>query len=225
MEAKAKAGETTLWFSSASRTAIGSSPSRFGPIPRLLIRKGEAQNGRAGFKFHLGPVSNCSLLRLELFAAGFLRSTPLNVIYSSHFLLATLASQRGFIQYFKSHFLDNTFKGLYSPNTFDLLLLIPYFVVMVILACYGLHRYMLVFMYYKNRKKHAGEPPQKFAELPRVTVQLPIFNGEFVVGRVAEGIGELEYPREKVEMQVVGDSTGETKDVAQAVVERYAALG
>ena len=140
-------------------------------------------------------------------------------------LFAMAASQRGFVHYFKSHFLDQTFKGLYSPNAFDLMLLIPYFAVMVILAAYGLHRYMLVFMYYRNRKKHAGEPPQHFAELPRVTVQLPIFNEEFVVDRLVEAICKLDYPREKLDIQLLDDSTDETQQVAQAVVERYAALG
>ena len=53
------------------------------------------------------------------------------------FLLAN--SQKGIVHYFKSQFMDRTFKGLYSPNGFDLALLIPYFIVMVILAGYGMH--------------------------------------------------------------------------------------
>src|SRR5258708_27668258 len=106
-------------------------------------------------------------------------------------------SQRGFVRYFRTHFLDQTFKGLYSPNTFDLLLLIPYFVVMGILAAYGLHRYALVYMYYKNRKNHAVDPPQRFAELPRVTVQLPIFNEQYVVDRLVDSICKIEYPKDK----------------------------
>lgn len=136
-----------------------------------------------------------------------------------------VSSQRGLVHYFRTHFLDETFKGLYSPNAFDLMLLIPYFVVMGILAAYGIHRYMLVYMYYRNRKKHAGEPPQHFTELPRVTVQLPIFNEQFVVDRLVEAICKLEYPREKLEIQVLDDSTDETQEVAQATVERYAELG
>ena len=140
-------------------------------------------------------------------------------------LFAILSSQRGFVHYFKTHFLDNTFKGLYRPNAFDLLLLIPYFVVMAILAAYGIHRYMLVFMYYKNRKKHAGEPSKKFAELPRVTVQLPIFNEQFVVDRLVEAICKLEYPKDKLDIQVLDDSTDETQEVARACVERHAAQG
>lgn len=136
-----------------------------------------------------------------------------------------LASQRGLVHYFRSHFLDQTFKGLWSPNAFDLMLLIPYFVVLVVLANYGLHRYMLVYMYYKNRKKHAGEAPQKFAELPRVTVQLPIFNEQYVVDRLVDAICKMDYPKDKLDIQVLDDSTDETHQVAQATVDRYAALG
>lgn len=146
-------------------------------------------------------------------------------MYSNLLVLALAFSQRGFVHYFKSHFLDQTFKGLWSPNAFDLMLLIPYFVVMTVLATYGLHRYMLVFMYYRNRRRHAGEPPQQFAELPRVTVQLPIFNEQFVVDRLVESICKLDYPHDKLDIQVLDDSTDETQQVAQAVVERYAALG
>src|SRR5437588_4764567 len=135
------------------------------------------------------------------------------------------ASQRGFLHYFRTHYLDETFKGLYHPNGFDLLLLIPYFAVMVILASYGLHRYALVFMYYRNRKNHAKEPPQKFAELPRITVQLPIFNEQFVVDRLVEAICKLDYPKDKLDIQVLDDSTDETKEIAYTVVQRYAALG
>jgi cellulose synthase/poly-beta-1,6-N-acetylglucosamine synthase-like glycosyltransferase len=149
----------------------------------------------------------------------------LNVMKPCLVLLAMVGSQRGLIHYFKSHFLDQTFRGLYSPNAFDLMLLIPYFTVMVILAAYGFHRYMLVYMYYRNRKKHAGEPQQHFAELPRVTVQLPIFNEQFVVDRLVEAICNLDYPKEKLDIQVLDDSTDETQAIAQAVVERYAALG
>ena len=105
------------------------------------------------------------------------------------------------------------------------MLLIPYFVVMVILAGYGMHRYALVYMYYRNRKNRTTEPPAKFAELPRVTIQLPIFNEQFVVDRLVEAICKIEYPKDKLDIQVLDDSTDDTVKVAQAVVDRYAALG
>ncbi|HWR35531.1 MAG TPA: cellulose synthase family protein [Clostridia bacterium] len=120
---------------------------------------------------------------------------------------------------------NQSFKGLYQANGFDLALLIPYFIVLIILAAYGFHRYQLVWMYYRNRKKKATEPPSRFAELPRVTIQLPIFNEQFVVDRLVDSICKMEYPRDRLEIQVLDDSTDETVEVARDVVERYAAMG
>ncbi len=134
-------------------------------------------------------------------------------------------SQKGLWHDLREQLGNETFKGLYSPNGFDLMLLVPYFVVMTILAAYGVHRYALVYMYYRNRKNHRSESPEKFAELPRVTIQLPIFNEQYVVDRLVESICKLDYPKEKLDIQLLDDSTDETVQVAAAVAERYAALG
>jgi cellulose synthase/poly-beta-1,6-N-acetylglucosamine synthase-like glycosyltransferase len=140
-------------------------------------------------------------------------------------LLLAVSSQRGLVHYLKGQFLDRTFRGLYTPNAFDLSLLIPYFIVMTVLAGYGIHRYVLVYMYYRNRKNRTTEPAARFDELPRVTVQLPIYNEQFVVDRLVDAICRLEYPKDKLDIQLLDDSTDETKNVAEGVVERYAALG
>src|SRR5256885_14807220 len=139
--------------------------------------------------------------------------------------LAFFLAQHGLSQYVRQHFLDTTFKGIYHANAFDMALLIPYFVVLVLLASYGIHRYTLVYLYYKNKKNRTTEPDQKFSELPRVTVQLPIFNEQFVVERLLQAVCRLNYPREKLEIQVLDDSTDETVDVARGLVEHYAAQG
>ena len=131
----------------------------------------------------------------------------------------------GLRHYFRTHFLDTTFKGLYKPNGFDLALLIPYFVLMVVLAFYGMHRYQLVYLYYKHRKNKTTTPPSRFAELPKVTIQLPIFNEQFVIDRLVDCVCKMDYPADKLEIQVLDDSTDETVDVARGVVERYAAMG
>src|SRR5260370_20922888 len=138
---------------------------------------------------------------------------------------AVLLAQRGFLQYFRQHFLATTFKGLYKANAFDMALLIPYFVVLILLAGYGLHRYTLVYLYYKKKKNKTVEPAEKFANLPRVTVQLPIFNEQYVVDRLLQAICRLDYPREKLDIQLLDDSTDETAAVARALVEHYAAQG
>src|SRR5712671_6206545 len=116
-------------------------------------------------------------------------------------------SQKGLVHYFKSQFLDKTFKGLYTPNGFDLALLIPYFIVMIILAGYGMHRYALVYMYYRNRKNRTTEPPGQFQDLPRITIQLPIYNEQYVIDRLVESICRLDYPQDKLDIQVLDDST------------------
>ncbi len=118
------------------------------------------------------------------------------------------------------------FRGLYHLNAFDLGLLIPYFIVMVILAFYGIHRYQLVWLYYRNKKKEAtsANAPYHFGEgdLPFVTVQLPIFNEQYVVDRLVDACCRIEYPRDRFEIQVLDDSTDETHQVAAEIVERYA---
>ncbi|HYM12820.1 MAG TPA: cellulose synthase family protein [Bryobacterales bacterium] len=121
--------------------------------------------------------------------------------------------------------LNNPFKSVYQTNAFDLALLVPYFTLLIILSFYGLHRYKMVYQYYKNRKNASREPLKKFDDLPRVTVQLPIYNERYVVEQLLESICRLEYPREKLEIQVLDDSTDETAAIAEACAERWAALG
>ena len=139
--------------------------------------------------------------------------------------LAAFVASRGIGQYIRQHFLDTTFKGLYHANAFDMALLVPYFIVLILLASYGLHRYVLVYLYYKHRNNRTTDPAGHFADLPRVTVQLPIFNEQFVVERLLDAVCRLQYPLEKLDVQVLDDSTDETQAVAQGLVEQYAARG
>ena len=139
--------------------------------------------------------------------------------------VAIFVAQHGLSQYVRQHFFDTTFKGLYHANAFDMALLIPYFFVLILLASYGIHRYTLVYLYYRNKKNRTTEPAQRFSELPRVTVQLPIFNEQFVVDRLLQAVCRLDYPSEKLDIQVLDDSTDETAAVARELVEHYAAQG
>jgi cellulose synthase/poly-beta-1,6-N-acetylglucosamine synthase-like glycosyltransferase len=119
---------------------------------------------------------------------------------------------------------DQTFRGLYQPNAFDLAIMLPYFAVLLVLAAYGSHRYWLVYNFFKHRHVEPGPPPE-VTEWPKVTIQLPIFNERYVVDRLVESVSRLDYPRELLEIQVLDDSTDETMEVAHACVERYRALG
>ncbi len=98
---------------------------------------------------------------------------------------------------------------------------------MIVLAFYGIHRYQLVWLYFRNRRKeaHSLHPVARFPEheLPFVTIQLPIFNEQFVVDRLIDACCRIRYPRDRFEIQVLDDSTDETREVAAGVVARYAA--
>lgn len=148
------------------------------------------------------------------------------MVLAAYVWLFAFASKGGLVRWYQGlKDFHEKFGGLYSFNAFDALLLVPYFIVLFFLASYGIHRYILVYRYYKNRKNSTAEPAERFLQLPRVTVQLPIFNEQFVIDRLVETVCRLQYPREKLDIQVLDDSTDETVEVARAVVERYAALG
>src|SRR5688572_32140192 len=106
----------------------------------------------------------------------------------------------------------------------ETLTLATYFFVLVILAVYGWHRYYLVYLYMKNKDKHPV-PAGPMAQLPRVTIQLPIFNEMYVADRLIDAVCRIDYPRELLEIQVLDDSTDETTSVAERAVRRHAAQG
>jgi cellulose synthase/poly-beta-1,6-N-acetylglucosamine synthase-like glycosyltransferase len=106
----------------------------------------------------------------------------------------------------------------------ETLILATYFFVLVILAVYGWHRYYLVYLYMKN-KDQQPEPAARFDELPVVTVQLPVYNEMYVADRLIDAVCALDYPRERLEIQVLDDSTDETRTVAEQAVRRHAARG
>ncbi|HET6199688.1 MAG TPA: cellulose synthase family protein, partial [Candidatus Acidoferrales bacterium] len=119
---------------------------------------------------------------------------------------------------------NRTFSGIYQPNSFDLLMMIPYFLVLGVLAAYGIYRYVLVYNFYHYRHNVPGPPPP-VNEWPKVTIQLPIYNERYVIERLVDCIAQFEYPREKLDIQVLDDSTDETQQVARACVERHQQLG
>ena len=152
-------------------------------------------------------------------------ASPLGGLLREVSAFLAFAPQSGFHRYIRA-LLNDPFAKLPHPwNWFDACMLLPYFAVMILLSFYGIHRYTMCYQYFKYRKNYDPNPPRHFAELPRVTVQLPIFNEQFVIDRLIEAVCAMEYPREKLEIQVLDDSTDETQAVASAIVDRYAALG
>src|SRR5256885_263297 len=69
-----------------------------------------------------------------------------------------------------------------------------YLSVLIGLSAYGIHRYFIIYLYLKNRKR-APVPSRYFEQLPKVTIQLPIFNEVYVAERLLRSVSELDYPR------------------------------
>lgn len=108
----------------------------------------------------------------------------------------------------------------------ETLILVLYFFVLSILAIYGWHRYYVVYLYMKHRDKAPRPvPPLARHELPPVTIQLPIYNEMYVADRLIDAVCEMDYPRDLLEIQVLDDSTDETREIAELAVRRHAARG
>ena len=140
------------------------------------------------------------------------------------FPVAFLVSNSAFDQMKRSLF-DDTFAGIHTLAWFDWAMLIPYFSVLIILSFYGLHRYEMIRGYFKHRKNRKLGPDSHFAELPPVTIQLPLFNERFVVQRLIEETLKMDYPRHLLQIQVLDDSTDDTHPFTESLVAGYRAMG
>ena len=113
------------------------------------------------------------------------------------------------------------------------ILCVAYFAVLLLLAMYGLHRSHLVLTCLRLRKKMAalkeGVPalPESVSadDVPHVTIQLPLYNEATVAHRLLDHVAKIDYPREKLEIQVLDDSTDETRGIVRAHVEALRETG
>ena len=122
-------------------------------------------------------------------------------------------------------FFDDSFSGIHQLSWFDWALLIPYFGILLLLSVYGLHRYDTIVTYFRHRRKATKEPSSHFEELPQVTIQLPLYNERYVLERLIEETIKMDYPKDRLQIQVLDDSTDETHAFAGALCERYKNLG
>jgi cellulose synthase/poly-beta-1,6-N-acetylglucosamine synthase-like glycosyltransferase len=103
-------------------------------------------------------------------------------------------------------------------------MLAAYFACMAMLGIYGFHRLYLVVLYLRRRELEvpvspAGDP------LPMLTVQLPLYNEIYVAGRVIDAACALDYPKGRLEIQILDDSTDETRDLCRRKTEEHSARG
>ena len=101
-----------------------------------------------------------------------------------------------------SHGRDNI-SFLYSLDGFDWTVILLYFIILTLLAILGLYRVRMVYQFWRYRNVKPS-PKGIFAEdeLPRFTVQLPLFNEMYVIERLLKSACELDYPRHLLDIQV-----------------------
>ncbi len=115
---------------------------------------------------------------------------------------------------------------LYRFDLFDIVVLTLYFSILSVLSVFGAYRIKQVLDFWRYRRL-TPQPSALYdeTELPRITVQLPLFNEMYVVERLLGAVTAIDYPRELLEIQVLDDSTDETREVAGKIVERYRQAG
>lgn len=99
-----------------------------------------------------------------------------------------------------------------------------YFISLTILFLFGSSGFVMIYYYMKHRNDKP-DPPPPLPSFPRVTIQLPVYNEYYVVGRLMDAACQMDYPKDRMEIQVLDDSTDETIDVVAARVEQYRQLG
>ncbi len=101
----------------------------------------------------------------------------------------------------------------------DQVILVGYFVSLSILFVFGLHGFVMIF-YHRKYGYNNPVPKKVFDEEPMVTIQLPLYNEMYVIERLINAVCEIEYPKDKMEIQVLDDSTDETTAIVAKIVEQ-----
>lgn len=112
--------------------------------------------------------------------------------------------------------------------TFLYLALIIYSLAILLIFFYSLAQFNLLINYLRSKNKIVQIDKFDFSissEIPSVTIQLPIFNEKYVIERLLENIVQMDYPINKLEIQVLDDSTDDSIILTSFLVKKYSNLG
>jgi cellulose synthase/poly-beta-1,6-N-acetylglucosamine synthase-like glycosyltransferase len=100
-----------------------------------------------------------------------------------------------------------------------------YLLSLIGLAVYGINNLISTILYLRCRDEEHHVPPMAEKDLPHVTIQLPVFNERYTVERLINAAVRLDYPREKLQIQVLDDSTDDTSALVQRLVDQHQKQG
>src|SRR5215469_18602192 len=99
-----------------------------------------------------------------------------------------------------------------------------YVLALVGLLLYGLNAYVMIALHWRaSRRRHAVPAPPDVSTWPLVTVQLPLYNERYVARRLLQAAANLDYPTDRLEIQVLDDSTDDTKGIVAEMVQHLKA--
>jgi len=186
------------------------------------------ENGK--FTFRNVPIGKS---KLRLIDKDY-RSVTLKVFQTNekeHLIHYTFSQEEPFTAQLKVSWMFNwgDFQGKehYWSHMAARVILVIYGLCLVLIFFYSVIQLSLAFAYLKNKKKQQNRvtPDFDLANAPKVTVQLPMFNEMYVAERIIETVAQMEYPRDKFQIQVLDDSTDETKDIIANKCAEVAARG
>lgn len=93
------------------------------------------------------------------------------------------------------------------------------------ICVFGVHRFWLLLLYLRGNAKRFTQPESRFDTPPRVTVQVPLFNEGPVAKRVIDAVCRLDYPADRLQVQVLDDSTDDSVRVAAEACDAWRARG
>ena len=110
-------------------------------------------------------------------------------------------------------------------EVWQILLLPVYVLSLALLMGFSFHRFVIVWLYFRHADRVVSPRSCLDAELPDVTVQLPIYNEQYVVERLIRAVAAMDYPPDRLQIQVLDDSTDETCDLAKRVTAELRSVG
>ncbi len=186
------------------------------------------ENGK--FTFRNVPIGKSTIKLIDKdYRAAVLKVFETNA--KEHLVHYTFSQTQPFSAQLKVSWLfnwgDYQGKEHYWSHMVARIILVIYGLCLVLIFFYSVIQLSLAIAYVKNRKKQQSRvtPPFDLVNAPKVTVQLPMFNEMYVAERIIETCAEIDYPRDKFQIQVLDDSTDETKDIIANKCAEVAARG
>ena len=186
------------------------------------------ENGK--FTFRNVPIGKSTIKLIDKdYRAAVLKVFETNA--KEHLVHYTFSQTQPFSAQLKVSWLfnwgDYQGKEHYWSHMVARIILVIYGLCLVLIFFYSVIQLSLAIAYVKNKKKQQSRvtPPFDLATAPKVTVQLPMFNEMYVAERIIETCAEMDYPRDKFQIQVLDDSTDETKDIIANKCAEVAARG